>query len=178
MNEISYRSHCFPPVVIQHAVWLYLRFTSSRPTSGVSAERKASNRLPSPLSPDTRQARCGSAKPASCCGPRSSRSNSSPIWRRVASAITSVFGVAKAGSRALRSPRGRRAPPARHRPHGPSDIRNKPTRRRPSIWLQCRQSGRPSRRQRGGSPRSARADPQGHDGSRARSSRLHRRTSP
>jgi len=35
-----------------------------------------------PLSPNTRQARCGSAKPASCCGPRSSRSNSPPICRR------------------------------------------------------------------------------------------------
>ncbi len=27
MAEISYRRHRFPPVVIQHAVWLYLRFT-------------------------------------------------------------------------------------------------------------------------------------------------------
>jgi transposase-like protein len=26
---ISYRRHRFPPVVIQHAVWLYLRFTLS-----------------------------------------------------------------------------------------------------------------------------------------------------
>ena len=76
--------------------------SSSRPTSGVSPERKASNRLTSPLSPNTRQARCGSAKPASCCGPRSSRSNSAPICRRVASAITSVFGVARACSRAAR----------------------------------------------------------------------------
>ena len=29
MAEISYRRHCFPPVVIQPAVWLYLRFTLS-----------------------------------------------------------------------------------------------------------------------------------------------------
>ena len=29
MVEISYRRHRFPPVVIQHAVWLYLRFTLS-----------------------------------------------------------------------------------------------------------------------------------------------------
>jgi len=29
MAEISYRRHRFPPVVIQHAVWLYLRFTLS-----------------------------------------------------------------------------------------------------------------------------------------------------
>ena len=27
MTELSYRRHRFPPVVIQHAVWLYLRFT-------------------------------------------------------------------------------------------------------------------------------------------------------
>ena len=27
MVEISYRRNRFPPVVIQHAVWLYLRFT-------------------------------------------------------------------------------------------------------------------------------------------------------
>jgi putative transposase len=29
MTPISYRRHRFPPVVIQHAVWLYLRFTLS-----------------------------------------------------------------------------------------------------------------------------------------------------
>jgi len=29
MVEISYRRHRFPPAVIQHAVWLYLRFTLS-----------------------------------------------------------------------------------------------------------------------------------------------------
>src|ERR1700748_3285818 len=29
MAEISYRRHRFPPVVIQHAVWLYSRFTLS-----------------------------------------------------------------------------------------------------------------------------------------------------
>jgi transposase-like protein len=29
MVEISYRRHRFPPVVIQHAVWLYLRFALS-----------------------------------------------------------------------------------------------------------------------------------------------------
>jgi transposase-like protein len=27
MAEISYRRHRLPPVIIQHAVWLYLRFT-------------------------------------------------------------------------------------------------------------------------------------------------------
>jgi transposase-like protein len=29
MVEISYRRHRFPPTVIQHAIWLYLRFTLS-----------------------------------------------------------------------------------------------------------------------------------------------------
>jgi transposase-like protein len=29
MVEISYRRHGFPPVVVQHAVWLYLRFALS-----------------------------------------------------------------------------------------------------------------------------------------------------
>ena len=53
-------------------------------------ERSASNRLTSPLSPKTRQAGCGSAKPASCWGPRSSRSNSSPICCRVLAAMTSA----------------------------------------------------------------------------------------
>jgi hypothetical protein len=31
MAEISYRRHRFLPVIIQHAVWLYLRFTLSYP---------------------------------------------------------------------------------------------------------------------------------------------------
>ena len=29
MAKISYSRHPFPPVIIQHAVWLYLRFTLS-----------------------------------------------------------------------------------------------------------------------------------------------------
>ena len=29
MAEISYRRHRFPPTIIQHAIWLYLRFTLS-----------------------------------------------------------------------------------------------------------------------------------------------------
>ena len=29
MALISYRRHRFPPVIIQHAIWLYLRFTLS-----------------------------------------------------------------------------------------------------------------------------------------------------
>src|SRR6516162_5493501 len=76
--------------------------SSSRPTSGVSAERKASKRLNIPLSASTRQANCGAAKPANSCGPRSSRSNSPPTCRRVASPMTSVFGMARACSRAAR----------------------------------------------------------------------------
>ena len=40
MAMISYRRHRFPPVVIQHAVWLYLRFTLSyRDVEELLAER-------------------------------------------------------------------------------------------------------------------------------------------
>ena len=40
MMELSYRRHRFPPVVIQHAVWLYLRFTLSyRDIEDLLAER-------------------------------------------------------------------------------------------------------------------------------------------
>ncbi len=40
MNSISYSRHQFPPVVIQHAVWLYLRFTLSyRDVEDLLAER-------------------------------------------------------------------------------------------------------------------------------------------
>src|SRR5215468_793671 len=66
--------------------------SSSRPTSGVVCERNASKRLTTPLSPTTRQAGCGSPKPASGWGPRSSISNKVPICRRVASATTRVPG--------------------------------------------------------------------------------------
>src|SRR6266849_2180713 len=41
MTPISYRRHRFPPVVIQHAVWLYLRFTLSyRDVEDLLAERR------------------------------------------------------------------------------------------------------------------------------------------
>src|SRR5690348_5159252 len=40
MMELSYRRHRFPPIVIQHAVWLYLRFTLSyRDIEDLLAER-------------------------------------------------------------------------------------------------------------------------------------------
>ena len=40
MALISYARHQFPPVVIQHAVWLYLRFTLSyRDVEDLLAER-------------------------------------------------------------------------------------------------------------------------------------------
>src|SRR5712672_2572032 len=40
MTRISYRRHRFPPAVIQHAVWLYLRFTLSyRDVEELLAER-------------------------------------------------------------------------------------------------------------------------------------------
>jgi len=40
MSSISYKRHRFPPVIIQHAVWLYLRFTLSyRDVEDLMAER-------------------------------------------------------------------------------------------------------------------------------------------
>jgi putative transposase len=40
MSPISYARHQFPPAVIQHAVWLYLRFTLSyRDVEDMLAER-------------------------------------------------------------------------------------------------------------------------------------------
>ena len=40
MPQISYRRHRFPPLVIQHAIWLYLRFTLSyRDFEDLLAER-------------------------------------------------------------------------------------------------------------------------------------------
>ena len=40
MAEISYRRHRFPPPIIQHAIWLYLRFTlSHRDVEELLAER-------------------------------------------------------------------------------------------------------------------------------------------
>ena len=40
MAEFSYRRHRFPPMIIQHAVWLYLRFTLSyRDSEDLLAER-------------------------------------------------------------------------------------------------------------------------------------------
>ena len=40
MDQISYRRHRFPPPIIRHAIWLYLRFTLSyRDVEGLLAER-------------------------------------------------------------------------------------------------------------------------------------------
>jgi len=40
MQALSYSGHRFPPVIIQHAVWLYLRFTLSfRDVEDLLAER-------------------------------------------------------------------------------------------------------------------------------------------
>src|ERR1700737_1181062 len=40
MARLSYRRHRFPPPIIQHAVWLYLRFTLSyRDVEELLAER-------------------------------------------------------------------------------------------------------------------------------------------
>jgi len=41
MSRSSYHGHRFPPVVIQHVVWLYLRFTLSlRDVEDILAERR------------------------------------------------------------------------------------------------------------------------------------------
>ena len=46
MAQISYRRHRFPPVIIQRAVWLYLRFTMSyRDVEELLAERGARHLL-------------------------------------------------------------------------------------------------------------------------------------
>ena len=40
MKALSYRGYRFPPVIIQHAVWLYLRYTLSfRDVEDLLAER-------------------------------------------------------------------------------------------------------------------------------------------
>jgi putative transposase len=40
MDQLSYRRHRFPPPIIQHATWLYLRFTLSyRNVEELLAER-------------------------------------------------------------------------------------------------------------------------------------------
>jgi putative transposase len=40
MDQLSYRRHRFRPVIIQHAIWLYLRFTLSyRDVEELLAER-------------------------------------------------------------------------------------------------------------------------------------------
>src|SRR5712671_4028319 len=41
MAPLSYRRHRFPPTIIQHAIWLYLRFTLSyRDVEELLAERR------------------------------------------------------------------------------------------------------------------------------------------
>jgi putative transposase len=40
MDQLAYRRHRFPPPIIQHAIWLYLRFTLSyRDVEELLAER-------------------------------------------------------------------------------------------------------------------------------------------
>jgi putative transposase len=46
MQPISYARHQFPPDIIRHAVWLYLRFTLSyRDVEELLADREQSNYL-------------------------------------------------------------------------------------------------------------------------------------
>ena len=68
MQQLSYRRHRFPPLIIQHATWLYLRFTLSyRDVEELLAERgiDVSNETISASSPPmsvscTRVGRCRS----------------------------------------------------------------------------------------------------------------------
>jgi hypothetical protein len=53
MVEMSYRRHRFPPVIIQHAVWLYLRFPGGEwrrpgplPDNSIGSPRPATARMP------------------------------------------------------------------------------------------------------------------------------------
>jgi hypothetical protein len=49
MAQLSYRRHRFPPEIIQHAIWLYLRFTLSyRDVEELLLGREGNPRLPSP----------------------------------------------------------------------------------------------------------------------------------
>ena len=46
MAQLSYRRHRFPAEIIQHAIWLYLRFTLSyRDVEELLAERGLDNGL-------------------------------------------------------------------------------------------------------------------------------------
>ena len=57
MMELSYRRHRFPPVVIQHAVWLYLRFTLSCRDVEESPRRARARHFPRCYRPLRRLAR-------------------------------------------------------------------------------------------------------------------------
>jgi hypothetical protein len=62
MMELSYRRHRFPPVVIQHAVWVYLRFTLSyRDVEDLLAERGLNGDFPSDMHVRARGQYSGSA---------------------------------------------------------------------------------------------------------------------
>jgi hypothetical protein len=76
--------------------------SSSRPTKGVVAVRRASNRLSTVLAPVTCQTCTGSPKPLTETVPRSRYSNRPRVSRRVLAAITTVPGSASAWRRAAR----------------------------------------------------------------------------
>jgi hypothetical protein len=65
MVEISYRRHRFPPGVIQHAVWLYLRFSW-----GIAALHRlhAARKLPSPRRPPQRISQSLVRRASALCG--------------------------------------------------------------------------------------------------------------
>ena len=100
MAEISYRRHRFPPVIIQHAVWLYLRFTLSyRDVEELLAERgldisyDRATATPVPaaaeqsLAPGTRWW-YGSPESGCICGvPSITRARSSTCWFSVGATL-------------------------------------------------------------------------------------------
>jgi transposase-like protein len=56
MPEISYRRHRFPPAIIQHAAWLYLRVTLSyRDVEELLAEARVATARPSRRAPRRRR---------------------------------------------------------------------------------------------------------------------------
>src|ERR1700740_3186521 len=79
MTLLNYRRHRFPPEMIQHAIWLYLRFTLSyRDVEELLAERRLD------VSYETvrrRVRKSGPRPPDGCAGSALSRA-SAGIWMR------------------------------------------------------------------------------------------------
>jgi hypothetical protein len=69
MDQLSYRRHRFPPPIIQHAIWLYLRFTLSyREVEELLAERPRSRPRPNCFAIVDRRSLYAGATIAWSCG--------------------------------------------------------------------------------------------------------------